>query len=204
MAVFVRSTEPRFGRSLDGRAEIVRQVVRYFEVGGATRLGEGEGQQGCRRRGWMLHRGFREGSEEQSVQGLESNVLGELLSAAGAGRGDTEAAWRWSPGSGCAHCGRSGRANSGGRAVGAGGRADLPLRFVRLPARTVGAGCGGRVPTSVLEIRLGDRFGHPEVLRQRVVGSHRQGGGGAHGPTVGVAVCEAVASMRRCSRPTGC
>ena len=40
-----------FGRSLDGRAEVVRQVVRYFEVGGAGGLGEGEGESRVRRGG---------------------------------------------------------------------------------------------------------------------------------------------------------
>ena len=81
-----------------------------------------------------------------------SNVFGQLLSAAGAGRGDTQAARRWGPNSGRTYRGRSGRANSGGRAGGAGGRADLPFRFLWLPAGTVGAGCGGFVPGTVLEI----------------------------------------------------
>ena len=46
--------------------------------------------------------------------------------------------------------------------------------------RAVGAGCGGGLPGAVLEQRLGDRFGHPEVLRHRAVGPGGQGGGGAH------------------------
>ena len=36
-----------------------------------------------------------------------------------------------------------------------------------LPARAVGCGCGRGVPATLLEEELGDRFGHPEVLRQR-------------------------------------
>ena len=45
----------------------------------------------------------------------------------------------------------------------------------------------------VLEIRLGDRSGHREVLRHRAMGSPRQSGGGAHRRRVGAAVCTAVA-----------
>ena len=43
----------------------------------------------------VTHRGVRQGSEEQPVQDLESDVLGVLFSASGDGGGDTEAAWRW-------------------------------------------------------------------------------------------------------------
>ena len=49
------------------------------------------------------------------------------------------------------------------------------------------------LPGSLLEARLGDRSGHPEVLRQRPVGPDRQGCGGAHRCPVGGAVCQAVA-----------
>ena len=41
--------------------------------------------------------------------------------------------------------------------------------------------------------RLGDRSGHPEVLRQRRSRSHGQSGGGPRRCSVGGAVCEAVA-----------
>ena len=47
---------------------------------------------------------------------------------------------------------------------------DLPSRLLRLSAGQVGAGRGGQVPGAVLEERLGDRSGHPEVLRQRAAG----------------------------------
>ena len=57
-------------------------------------MGEGQGEQGCAGGGRVSHRGVREGSEEQSVQDLESDVVGVVLSASGAGGGDTEAAWR--------------------------------------------------------------------------------------------------------------
>ena len=147
-----------------------------------------------RRGGRAVDRGVRDGPEGQSVQDLESDVVGQLLSAAGAGGGDTEAARRGVRDARGAHRGRPGRADGGGRAVGAEGGADVPSGFLRLSAGTVGAGRGGRVPAAVLEQRLGDRSGHPEVLRQRAVGPGRQGGGGQHRPAVGVAVCEAVAA----------
>ena len=34
------------------------------------------------------------------------------------------------------------------------------------------------MPETLLEIRLGNRFGHPEIFRQRALGPHRQSGGG--------------------------
>src|SRR6266511_2035947 len=61
------------------------------------------------------------------------------------------------------------------------------------PAGQVGPGRGGGVPAALLELRLGARPGRAEVLRQRAVGSGRQGGGGTHRPAVGGAVCQAVA-----------
>lgn len=44
--------------SLDPRGAVqeMKDCWPYFEVGGARRLGEGEGEQGCRRRGWMASR----------------------------------------------------------------------------------------------------------------------------------------------------
>ena len=45
------------------------------------------------------------------------------------------------------------------------------------------------VPRALLAARLGDRSGHPEVLRQRPVGPDAQGGRRAHRPAVGAVVC---------------
>ena len=54
-----------------------------------------QGRTGC---GRVLDRGVRGRSEEQFVQDLESDVLGELLSASGAGGGNTETARQRGPG----------------------------------------------------------------------------------------------------------
>ena len=77
--------------------KVIRQAVRDFEAGGLGGVGEGQRRTRVRRGGRAVDRGVREGSEEQSVQDLESDVVGELLSASGAGGGDTEAAWRRAP-----------------------------------------------------------------------------------------------------------
>ena len=115
----------------------------------------------------VTHRGVREGSEEQSVQDLESDVVGDLFSASGDGGGDTETAWRWDQNPRGADDRGQGRPDGGGPEAGGEGRADLSPGLLRLPAGPVGPGRGGGMPGAVLEERLGDRFGHPEVLRQR-------------------------------------
>ena len=76
---------------------------------------------------------------------------------------------------GVPHCRGQSRADCGGHGTGEPGGADVPSRFLRLPAEAVRAGCGGGLPTALLEVRLAGRFGHPEVLRQRGSFSHGQG-----------------------------
>src|SRR2546430_10288322 len=49
------------------------------------------------------------------------------------------------------------------------------------------------MPETLLEIRLGNRFGHPEVFRQRALGPYGQSGGGPRQRAVGRAVCQALA-----------
>src|SRR6266545_2027216 len=176
-----------------GRAEVVRQAVCDFEVGSLGGVGEGQGEQGCTRGGWVLDRGLRGRSEEQPVSDLEPDVVGELLPTCGAGGGDTEVAWRWGPDFRGAHRRRQSRPNGGSPQAGGEGRADLPSRLLRLPATPVGPGRGGGMPAALLANRLGARPRHPEVLRQRAMEPHRQGGGGTHRPAVGRAVCQAVA-----------
>jgi Reverse transcriptase (RNA-dependent DNA polymerase) len=58
-------------------------------------LSAGEGQSGRAGCGWSDPRNVRRGSEEQSVEDLESDVLRVVFSASGEGGGDTQTAWRW-------------------------------------------------------------------------------------------------------------
>ncbi len=71
-------------------------------VGGVS---AGPTERRCCRGGRAVHRGIREGSEEQSLQGLEPDVLGKLFPAPGAGRGDPEAARRRDARPRSAYCG---------------------------------------------------------------------------------------------------
>src|SRR5215207_1835835 len=101
------------------------------------------------------YRGFRDRSEEQLVQDLESDVLGVLLPAGGQGGGDTETAWRRGPRARRAHRGGQNRADRGGPQAGGEGRADLPSGLLRLPAGPLGAGRGGGMPRTLLAQGLG-------------------------------------------------
>ena len=73
---------------------------------------------------------------------------------------------------------RSGRPDGGCAEAGGEGRTGLPPGLLRLPAWAVRVARGRCLPQALLEKRLGDRFGYPEILRQRPLGSRRQGGGG--------------------------
>ena len=82
------------------------------------------------------------------------------------------------------------------------GGTTVPPRLLWLPAEEGSLGCGGGVPTAVLEVRLGDRPRCPEVLRYGAVGPRRQSGGGGHRQPLGAAVREAVA-CRPAAEPDG-
>ena len=113
MAVFVGSTGPGFGRSLDGRAEIVRQVVRDFEVGGwkaweKVRANKGApGVDGCSIEEFekdLKNNLYKVWNRMSSGSYFPPPVLAvEIPKPHGGG-----------PNSGGAHGGGSGRANSGG------------------------------------------------------------------------------------------
>src|SRR6516225_11760354 len=66
------------------------EVVRDLQAGGLGSVPEGQGKPRRRRGGRRVARSVREGLEEQPLQDLESNVLGQLLSTTGTGRGDPE------------------------------------------------------------------------------------------------------------------
>src|SRR5664280_1295673 len=136
---------------LSERAEVIRQAVRYFEVGRLGGVGEGQIQEGRTGGGRVLHRGLRSRSEQQSVQDLEQDVFGELLPATGAGGGDTEAAWRGYPNVRGTLCVGSGRSDGGSAETGREGRGDLPLGLLRLPSGAVPERRGRGLQEAVLE-----------------------------------------------------
>src|ERR1035437_4869154 len=149
-----------------GQVSVAREVVRYLEVGSVGGVSESQGQQGCTGSGWADHRGGREGPEEQSVQGLEPDGVGGVLSACAACRADSESSW-WHQGAGCGHGRGPGRPNGGSGTTGGEGGADVPPRLLRLPPGAFRVGRGRGDPTAVLEEGLGARSGHQVVLRQR-------------------------------------
>ena len=128
---------------------------------------------------------FEDDLQGESVQDLEPDVLGKLLSPSGAGGGNTETARRRDPDARGAHRRGQDRADGGRGASGGTGGTDVPPGLLWVPAGTVGPGRGRGMPGALLEDRLGDRSGHPEVLRQRPLGPHRQGGRGATPTSVG-------------------
>ncbi len=175
--------------------EIAGQTVRYFQVAGMGGVSQGQGEQrgaGCRRGD---DRTIRTGSAKQSVQVVESTVVGILLPSSGESRGDSEAGRTWCPRARGAHGGRPDRPDGGGHGAGGEGRADLPSGLLRLPVWSVRVGCGRGVQEALLAIRLGDRCGHSGVLRQRGLGVDAQSGRTAYwrGAEVDPALCAAVA-----------
>ena len=123
----------------------------------------------------------RGGSEEQPVQDLESDELGVVLSAPGAGR------WRYpsrtAAGSVCSVCPRSLiRVAQTVVAMHLGERAEPrfhPDSYGYRPGRSA-LDAVGVCRQRCWKIRLGDRSRCPEVLRHSAVGPRRQGGGGGH------------------------
>ena len=63
-----------------------------------------------------------------------------------------------------AHCWRSGGPDCGRCASGGAGGTSVSSGLLRLSAEAVGTGCGRSLPETLLEVRLGDRFGHPEFF----------------------------------------
>src|SRR6266851_1304364 len=95
--------------------------------------------------------GFREGPEREPVQDLESDVVGQLLSAAGADGEDTESKW-WGKEAG--HTDRVGSDRADGSEVetGAGGGPAVPSGFLRVSTGEVGAGRSGAGAAAMLAL----------------------------------------------------
>ena len=143
------------------------------------------------------------GPEPRAPRRRPTSLLGELLPAAGACGGDPEdLAGRRGQDSWCAHRRGQGRADGGGRPAGGGGGAAVPSRLLRVSAASVCSGRGRQVPGALLVVGLGDRSGHPEVLRQRALGPDRQGGAGQHRSALGRVVRGAVAHRSLADVPT--
>src|SRR5918995_399993 len=91
--VRARSAVNRRWREEPGeRAEA--EAVCDLQAGGLGGLVEGQGQQGRGRRGRTVAFRVREGPRGEPLQALEPALVGELLPAAGARGGDTEAGRR--------------------------------------------------------------------------------------------------------------
>src|SRR5215472_1061794 len=151
--------EPR-GRATRTRAAVNRQAERAGERVEALRdpeggreggVPEGQSQQGGAgsRRG--VDQGVREEPGREPLQALESDVLGELLPAAGPSGRDTKTGRARGSGPGGAHRGRQDRSDGREAVPGAGSGANLPRELIWVPAGAVGAGRGRGLPGAVLE-----------------------------------------------------
>src|SRR2546421_5668004 len=127
-------------------------------MGGLGSLFEGKEQSRGGRPGWAVDRGFRKGLEKEPVPDLESDVVRELLSAAGADGEDPESQWRRED-VGDSDGLRSNCANGREESIGSGGGPTIAAGIVRVSPGKVGVGCGGAGAADVLGLRLGLRPG---------------------------------------------
>src|SRR5215831_10679557 len=95
--------------------------------------------------------GFRKGPEKEPVQDLESNVVGQLLSTAGAD-GENSESKRWGKKAGHTDCGGSDCATGGEVEIGAGGGPAVPSGFLRVSTGEVGTGCSGAGTAAMLAL----------------------------------------------------
>src|SRR5215467_7438855 len=89
--------------------------------------------------------------EKEPVQDLESNVVGQLLSTAGADGENTESQ-RWGKKAGYTDCVGSDCANGGEVEIGAGGGPAVPCGFLRVSTGEVGTGCSGAGTAAMLAL----------------------------------------------------
>src|SRR5260370_19658759 len=101
---------------------------------------------------------------EQPVQAMESAVVRQLASAAGATGGHTEGRWS-DPAAGDTNGRRPHRPDGGQKIPGAARGTTLPRRLLWVSARQVGARCSRRGAAALLALRLGGRSGHQILLR---------------------------------------
>ena len=116
----IRGCVRSINQKLSGRSRVdeLKSPGKPFEISEAGCLGgvgESQGKQGSARSGRGVDRGLREGSEGQPVQDLESDVVRDVLPAAGAGGGDREGTWDGHENARGARRRRQDRADSGGR-----------------------------------------------------------------------------------------
>src|ERR1700731_4515347 len=95
--------------------------------------------------------GLRKGPEREPVQDLESDVVGQLFSAAGADGENTESK-RWGEKTGRTDRVGSDCATGGEVETGAGGGPAVPSGFLRISSGEVGAGCSGAGAAAMLAL----------------------------------------------------
>src|SRR5215831_14431263 len=83
----------RVGQLATGGADERGQAISDLEARGVEGVSAGEVEWGSGRRRCGVDRGLRAGSEGESLSALESHGVGDVLSAAGTGGGDSEAGW---------------------------------------------------------------------------------------------------------------
>src|ERR1035437_507821 len=151
------SVNRRYREESRGRAESIWQAVPDLKGRGQGRLDQGEREQGRTRGGRAVHRGLREGPERKPVQGLEPDVLGDVLPASGDGGGNTKATRRRDPRARYSLRRGQDRADRGRGPAGGSGGTGVPPGLLRVPARQVAAGRGDGMPEALLGEQLGDR-----------------------------------------------
>ena len=144
--------------------------VKSFEISKRLILrgvGEGPGQQRGAGRGRREHRRVRRQGEEQPLQAVEPDVLGQLPAGAGAGGPHTKGAWGGGQDARRAEHGRPGGPDRGGDAAGRDAGADLPPGQLRLSSWAFRPRRAGRDAQALLESGLDTGPRHPRLLRQR-------------------------------------
>src|SRR5579872_5586107 len=130
-----------------GGADEGGKAVLYFQVGGLGGVQTSKSEPGSGRGRRAVDCGLR----EEPVQDLESDVVGQLLSAAGADGEDPESK-RWGKEAGHTDRVGSDRAAGGEVETGAGGGPAVPSGFLRVSAGEVGAGCSGAGTAAMLAL----------------------------------------------------